>query len=276
MSTDSQNPFEEEFDKNDVVKSFSSKESDEPFITQDDLSDLINMGGESKKAVDLYNLLDDDESGSNVIKEEDTKNHKIISASDLEAILNRDEEERKKDNYNDEYNLDNTNLKDDHSEYIREHFKDFIIAPKIAGTKRTFKHTNLLPGDYIANRGNKVELIDDPLPDKDHLKTTIEINRSDDGEIESIVVLCKCGEKTFIQFDYIDDDDEVEMTTVIKDNVQIQPLYQLKEGETPRNFLHIPLSDSDDENYDYEHEDNNIDENDEDTEEEHSEDENYH
>ena len=65
-------------------------------------------------------------------------------------------------------------------------------------------------------------------------KTSILINRDINGEIESIEVMCKCGERTLISFDYSDiSDEEEELTEIIdepKDTIPFDNLHKVNEN----------------------------------------------
>ena len=195
--------FDNEFDKSDVANLNSENEK---WLSDDDLKDFVKYGQEAKQVAELYKSLVDEPFESSVIKKKDAEKKKIISAADIEQILSYDEEQRKTEKFSDEYKTQKISQLSQ-EEYLVQHFRDFIIAPKIAGKNAGPKHKNLIPQDYYQDKGTKVEIADDPAMIGEEHRTQIEINRNKVGEIESILVTCKCGEKTFIQFDYVDNDE---------------------------------------------------------------------
>ncbi len=247
------NPFEE-FDKNDVVNNsehfpfgfndeFSKsdvantgEEVEEKWLSDDDLSDFIKYGNEAKRAADLYSSLVEEPFESSVIKKADAAKKKIISASQIEDILNYDEDSRKADHFNDDYKIEKY-AEMEENDYLVKNFKDFIIAPKIAGSKSPPKHKHLIPQDFYDDKGTIVEIADDPSSIAEEHRTQIEINRNRQGEIESILVTCKCGEKTFIQFDYVEDDDD-KQTEYVSNRPDVEELDMV-----PRKKFSIDIPD---------------------------------
>lgn len=120
---------------------------------------------------------------------------------------------------------------------MKKDFSDYIISPRIAGDIKPKEYRNLFTSDYLKEENTTVELIDSPNYSEFHRENSmIEINRDADGEILSIVVYCKCGEKTVIKLDYFDpdtekdmldnsiDDDKIELTSIINDETEVQDL----------------------------------------------------
>ncbi len=199
--------FEDKFSKSDVANKNEKENEQEKWISEADLRDFVKYGKESKQAADLYKSLVVEPFESSVIKKADAAKKHIITAADIEEILNYDEDSRKSDHFSDEYKAEKSaEEEDEETEYLIKNFKDFIIAPKITGAKVGPKHKNLIPQDYYDDKGMTVEIADDPSTIAEEHRTQIEINRTKQGEIESILVTCKCGEKTFIQFDYIEEE----------------------------------------------------------------------
>mgnify|MGYP000855458820 CR=1 FL=1 len=95
---------------------------------------------------------------------------------------------------------------------LKEGFSDYINVPKVSGNKQRNYSDRYIPSDFIKEDVSKIEFADLELNvrNKEMKKTSILINRNEKSEIESIEVLCKCGEKTIIKFDVSEDDlDEV-------------------------------------------------------------------
>ncbi len=227
--------FDDEFKKSDVAN--TNIEENEKWLSDDDIKEFVKYGQEAKQAADLYSSLIEEPFESSVIKKKDAAKKKIISASDIEQILSYDEEQRKTQKFSDEYKTQKVSQLSQ-EDYLVQHFKDFIIAPKIAGKAAGLKHKNLIPQDYYKDEGTKVEIVDDPAMIAEEHRTQIEINRNKTGEIESILVTCKCGEKTFIQFDYVENDED----SATEYMSGMPPVVEL--DMTPRKRFNIDIPDS--------------------------------
>lgn len=230
-----ENPFGTEFNSDDVVnkkpkpkanndhvvEDFNLSEGfqdidDEPkpeqkksqLLSDDDIKHLMGMGEEARRAVELHQTLgnDDDERESPVIKKEDIK-HSKITEEDVQNYINFDEDTRKKLRFNDPY-TDHTEEPDD-----KLPFKDFIMAPRLAGSRIRPDYRNLMPSETLTDSGKRVEISDklvDPSEESVHKHTSVIINRDEQGDVESIEVFCKCGERTLIKFDYFDENEETD------------------------------------------------------------------
>ena len=239
-----ENPFEEEFDIDDVVNSGSVEEDEEEgknkLLNDDDLREIIEMDDEARRAVAFVEKFGDSEEKweSSVIKKEDINNSDNIIAADLEELQKYSQKSKNtpKDESgsilgNEKENIEevlNENEPSELTEYYKESkrkrkdFKDFLKFPKISGRERKFESKHHLPSELLKDRKKHVELIDDPQDTIEHEKTLIEITRDESGEMESIVVYCKCGEKTLIEFDYLNDGED-DSTEVVNNKFDEKP-----------------------------------------------------
>ena len=80
-------------------------------------------------------------------------------------------------------------------------FKDFLVFKELAGKNKDVPHSNLIPSEKISISGNTIQISDSQLL-KAVSNTSVVVNRNEQQEIISIEVLCSCGEKTVITFDY--------------------------------------------------------------------------
>ncbi len=172
--------FSEEFNKSDVVSSKNDEQE------------------ESKSAVK-------------------TRKEKITQ-QDLAYILNFDEEKRKNQSFSEgitSKSATSVTGKKELEELIAEKFLDFLEAPRISGKFRGKSVKNLIPSEFITGTKGKVEITDEPefTRDDEH-KTSVVVNRGENGDVESIEFLCKCGETTVIHFDY-------EQEVAISDNKEV-------------------------------------------------------
>ncbi|MBK9249025.1 MAG: hypothetical protein IPM69_13145 [Ignavibacteria bacterium] len=92
--------------------------------------------------------------------------------------------------------------RDKSDERRKEAFRDFLVVREIAGTVKGIPYSSRIPAELLVDTGGKVE-ISKPLADEigEH-NPTVMVHRSDDNEIESIEVICTCGKKVFVKFDY--------------------------------------------------------------------------
>jgi hypothetical protein len=154
----------------------------ESILSEDDLRELILSG--DANPVDIREM-QDDEYKSPVIKQEDTHSENI-------SEYGPEEHER-----------GDVDVDDDVKEYLLQNFKDFLEYPKISG-KEKFSASNIIQKEKTDSLKEKVEVYNEPEIEDEHGTTTVELNKNERGEVESILIYCKCGEKTLIRFDYDD------------------------------------------------------------------------
>lgn len=120
-------------------------------------------------------------------------------------------------------------------DFLRQNFKDFIKAPVISNNlRRSIDHTRI-PGENVRKINKTVE-ISDKINNDVHTSHTshVVLNRSEDGELESIEVVCKCGERTLIKFDYFDElQDDGKLTEFVDDIKDLIPFSELKHEIEP-------------------------------------------
>jgi len=262
------NPFDEfleDFDTQDVINkpktlSFEELVSDsnmndpnsqeqyddinpQPFFTQDDINELISSNSnDTNKSIQFEKYHLDSSLEGMVISAANAKG--IKSFQSQEFLINQLKNNEKR-SY--ESNLEviyppetgdfsDIDISEDNTSKYKpeEFFEDYIIAPKISGTKRDKNYNNLVPNEYIKNNADTVEINDSHHFDGlEHQNSVIEINRNQDGDIVSIIVYCKCGEKTVINFDYYDpvDKSSSKLTEIISDREPIQPLIDIEKNE---------------------------------------------
>ena len=86
----------------------------------------------------------------------------------------------------------------------QENFKDFLLAPKIAGRIRSATENNVISSRDITDADTFIEIEDEFMPeDSDvHESTQIITNKNKAGDIVNVEVICVCGRRTIIRFDY--------------------------------------------------------------------------
>jgi len=158
------NPFEEEFNRDDVVNRYN----------QDD-EDINKKSKKNSKEVDIDALLK--------YSEEDYLNRKF-----------------KNEYSNDNFEITPT----DEELLLKKNFKDFLILPSISGKLSGIANSNRIPSENVKQVTGFIEISDEISDEANHNSgnSTMLINRNSRNEITSIEILCKCGERTVIHLDY--------------------------------------------------------------------------
>ncbi len=172
----SENPFEEEFDKKDVVnpeepETRSKDKSSETEVSQEDFNadELLEDYSEQVKSQKFQPLTE---------QLEKTEGVKSINKSD-ESLTKQ--------------------------ETLKRDYQDSLLLKKIEGDLYGYSDTNLIPSEILKDSGEKIEIEDEPIisemsPTKK--KPTVLFHRNERDEIEYIEAICSCGEKIVIKLDY--------------------------------------------------------------------------
>lgn len=112
------------------------------------------------------------------------------------------------------------------SEFLQENFRDYLLAKKITGNNPLKYSDKVIAQEIIEQTNKSVEIADFTHSSDVTKKTSILINRDDEMDIESIEILCKCGEKTVMKFDAVEgldssDIDALESSITAPTNTQI-------------------------------------------------------
>lgn len=133
------------------------------------------------------------------------KHKKSINLSDELEKLNSDNTQQLKfEELNNSSNFENQLSKSD----AEENFKDFLDLPNISGNFKGFAHSNKISAESIKNNVNSINLIDvdfDINQNFNHSKddySTLIVNKDQNNNVIGIDVICKCGNKTRINFDF--------------------------------------------------------------------------
>lgn len=165
--------FDEEFDKNDIIES------------SPDLFDISGNYNQSSKE----------------------KNNKFVNNEEVSEILaNYNDDLHKTRNFKFNY-LEISEGSNSDEEFKEQHFKDFLVLPKISGKTKISSDSSRIPKQHVIDSKETIEISDDPKISKEQSKDTptVIINRNELNEIINIEVLCSCGERTIINFDYDND-----------------------------------------------------------------------
>lgn len=142
-----------------------------------------------------------------------------LTDKDIERLVNYNEEKRKTESFG--YNFTQNVSGGDYSPNDYENkFKDYLKAPKISGSSKLRGNSLIIDSDKVIESGKTVEIADNPIKHKgEHENSSVIINRDEKGEIENIQIVCKCGEKLLLKFDYTENDLS-ELTEAKNDKVQ--------------------------------------------------------
>ncbi len=228
-------PFSEEFDEKDIVnrakpfEDFSDEPVDSDQIGPKIVADIVSDG----ESLHLHTIEENQDEFFGLIKKEDIDSgkHLLEEISDYNSQSNVSEELISQDPHIVEF----IRPEEEIQAYLQQNFRDYIKVPKISGKLNKFSERNLLKKEEIKPTGKKLEIVDNlPKGLNPKSNTSILINRDINGEIESIEILCKCGEKTLISFEYSDiTDEESDLTEIIDEPtgaIPFENLHKVKEN----------------------------------------------
>ncbi len=176
---DNLNPFNEEFSKDDVIGE-EINDNKEPLLTLEELELYDEQKYLNKK---FKNIIED----SN-IKKISTLPDELKNLFDETQFQEYEDYEKLRD-----------------EEILQKNFKDFLILNKISGNFKGLSGTNRIPRNKVLESKNII-IEDNPLlidfDEETKNKTTVVTHKNEHDEIEYIEVLCECGSKTVIKFDY--------------------------------------------------------------------------
>lgn len=80
-------------------------------------------------------------------------------------------------------------------------FRDFLIAPEISGSTRSYSANHRIPAEKVTDRGEVVEVARDPIDSNTHEEGTVLVHRDDDNMITRIEIVCSCGKRTIVKLE---------------------------------------------------------------------------
>lgn len=87
-------------------------------------------------------------------------------------------------------------------ERLRQHFRDFLVMPEIAGAGRSQTASKLIPAERITDSGEIVEIAQGTeLDEDDHAQSSVMIHRNEYNDITAIEIKCACGRATIIRLE---------------------------------------------------------------------------
>ncbi len=221
MEEENNNIFNEFSNENDSDNNidFNSdyaqfEEDNEPLLTPDDFTQELSPDFQGEKIP----------GGTKIIKQKDIKlSPPVYNQEEINKILETPTEEILKHQFQSTFQNEiitsessdgnKANKPFDYKEYQITNFKDFLELPKISGSQPSISGKRVISKDLInKNSSEKIEVYSEPpfKPIKTGESSVI-VNRNLDGEIESIEVCCKDGERILIRFDFDDSNQQTEI-----------------------------------------------------------------
>lgn len=190
----------EEFEKTDQQDEASESEENPPLLNLDDLTEDLPGGFSTDKV----------SPSAKIIKQKDIDiNYPKFGEEEAEAYLKEDYEQAKKKKFSPSFipKEEDTEGEFDQQEFLIKNFKDFLVVPKIAGKNPSRKSRNVYSKEEVEQKEASVEISNNvPFEDVSSSESSVIVNRGIDGEIESLEVYCKDGEKILIRFDFGDEE----------------------------------------------------------------------
>jgi hypothetical protein len=170
-------------------------DEENPFGEEFELDDVINKGELNspiaKKGLDQSRRTDPE------------FNTRGYSQSDIDQLVNYDQERRKKLNFKSRLN-DEIDLEAAHQEELENSFKDYLVYPRISGQSQMRGDKTLIPNSHVVKSDKFVEIVDAPKLKKKHSPATIIVNRDEAGDIDNVEIVCDCGDRILLKFEKTD------------------------------------------------------------------------
>ncbi len=161
----------------------------------DDLNDRENK---FSKFDGLKYIIDND----NLEEEFDDNNRERLLES-LHKIFDTTKQYNDKVDFQDFLN-DNKFIFSGEEEYRQKNFKDYLELKYETKSHKYTSNSSLIPFEFLEKSSEKVEIQDDPskLTGQNKHRSTVLIKKDDEDIIKGIQVICSCGERINISFDY--------------------------------------------------------------------------
>lgn len=188
---------------------------------QDGFPDMEDEGKNSKDISPLLDFGDLSEDIEDAVSkgQQISPSVKIIKKKDIETEIPNYDESTAEEFLKEDYDLikkkvfepafipkeKDTDDPEDHQEVLIRNFRDFLVLPRISGARPIRGSRNIINKEQV-QEGALVEISNKPpFEDVSSGDSSVIVNRNLDGEIESLEVYCKDGEKIVIRFDFGDD-----------------------------------------------------------------------
>ena len=174
----------------------------------EEFSPLLDFGDLSEDIEDAISKGQQVSPSVKIIKKKDIETEiPNYDEKSAEEFLKEDYETSKKNFFEPSFIHKNqdTDEPEDHQEVLIRNFRDFLVLPRISGARPIKGSRNIINKEQI-EEGAQVEISNKPpFGDVSSGESSVIVNRNLEGEIESLEVYCKDGEKIVIRFDFGDD-----------------------------------------------------------------------
>jgi hypothetical protein len=238
-----------------VDPGFIDFDKSDDYVYQDEEDDDIEIEDPNASAVRKKEDYTEDQKNKDLFNEQfnhvDVINKNVVKgkhAADNEKIIELDkmdliqfyEERFKKDSFEYQFVEMKEESPDSIDALLKENFKDFLIYKKLSGNLSGLSHANRIPSDKLKSSNKTVEVKDDK-DDKKHTKQII-THRNQYDEVDFIEVICNCGERTIIRFDYDENanyEEEDKKNLYIEEKEEVEPI----NNQTEDVFDELGISD---------------------------------
>ncbi len=181
---------------------------DEEKQSNEEFSPLLDFGDLSEDIQDAVSKGQQVSPSVKVIKKKDIETEiPNYDEKSAEEFLKEDYDAAKKKAFEPAFipKEQDTDEPEDHQEVLIRNFRDFLVLPRISGARPIKGSKNIIDREQI-QEGAQVEISNKPpFGDISSNESSVIVNRNLEGEIESLEVYCKDGEKIVIRFDFGDD-----------------------------------------------------------------------
>ncbi|MFA7626000.1 MAG: hypothetical protein WCZ17_03055 [Candidatus Kapaibacterium sp.] len=201
-----------DIDESNSTANIEPSSLDNPLLNANDLVDVIQSSNKATANTLKSPVLH----SGNLIKSDSNGKNRVLSPIDFQKEIEKSVGGGK---------IDWSAIAEEpENDILSDEFLDFVEFPLISGDKKTTTGKNLISSDDLKPTKRKVEITDSSDPINEDHQTSVEINRNENGEIESLAVYCKCGELTQINFNYMDDNNTLANKEYFKSDSSIKPV----------------------------------------------------
>lgn len=143
---------------------------------------------------------------NNDLEETEERNKEKMMES-LQDIFDNSRPLTDKEAFRDFLNEDNIVISSE-EEFRQKNFKDFLELKYETKLPKSISGSSLIPAEILSSTSEKIEIHDDPskLTGLNKHRTTVLIKKDNNDVINGIQVICICGERINISFDYLSND----------------------------------------------------------------------
>lgn len=140
---------------------------------------------------------------NNYLDEDSNQNDREQLMQNLQTFFNDSTRQFQNDNFKDLIHHKNVVLTSE-EEYLQRNFRDFLELKYETRLPRSFSSSAIIPLESLKKSNEKIEIHDDPSKHtgKNKHRSTVLIKKDENAVVKGIQVICICGERINISFDY--------------------------------------------------------------------------